>query len=114
MSYIIWPDGIKGDIVREIYEERFRQIAKFGEQLELGETDTLAIISEEFGELAKDVVEIMMFNGETTNPKYLGHMRNAEVECIQLAACCLAFIERLHAQNEWIYAPGSKERHPSA
>lgn len=72
-------------ILQEVYNERIRQDAKWGEQNHDVRTWML-ILAEEFGEAAKEANEVHFRSKETTD------YRN---ELIQTAAVCVAALESL-------------------
>ena len=104
MGYTIWPDGPTGDVVREVYEERTRQETKWGEQNHEREV-YFTILAEEFGEVAKEVVELHAYNGPTGAVAYRDRMKNLRTELIQTAAVAVAMIECLERNNVWLYHP---------
>lgn len=89
MGYTIWPDGTTGDVVREVYEERGRQDAKWGQQEHEPER-YFSILAEEFGEVAKEVVEF-----HSPGVDKVERLRNMREELIQTAAVAVAMVECL-------------------
>ena len=73
-------------IFAEIIAERKRQDAKFGACRNLGAFKRLAILGEEFGEVAMAL-----------NDNQLDHMRE---ELVQVAACCVDWLEELDRKAE--------------
>ncbi len=87
-------------VLQEVQKERERQDAKWGEQNhEAGRW--LAILAEEFGELAKEVVEIEFCSEREPCQCALIEMR---AEAIQVAAVAVAMIECCD-RNGWIEPP---------
>lgn len=82
------------DILEEVRKERIAQDSRFGWPRIHEPSWWLAILSEEFGEFARDVVEREFEEG-----RYTDNMRN---ELIQVAAVAIAAIEDLdHQYDEW-------------
>ena len=104
MGYTIWPDSPAGDVVRDVYEERVRQDKKWGEQNH-DNAHYFAILAEEFGEVAKEVVELHAYNGPTGAVAYIERMQNLRTELIQTAAVAVAMVECLERNNIWLYHP---------
>ena len=79
------------DILLEIKQERFEQDAKWGQQNH-DPVSWNAILGEEIGEVAKEVVEFIFHGGDSKDSKelILGKMR---MELIQSAAVIVAMIE---------------------
>lgn len=79
------------DICEEILDERHAQDQKWGEQNHVP-TDYLAILAEEFGECAKDVVEITFTKSANKRQE---HLKKLRVELIQTAAVAVAMVQSL-------------------
>ena len=102
MSYTIWPDGLSGEVVRDIFDERRRQEhlreqGKFSrtcatrssaEVVALTNPESLAVLAEEFGEVSRHVTE------EIIDPVRLDRMKLRK-ELIEVAAVAAAWAERL-------------------
>ena len=109
MSYTIWPDGSTGEILQDIYRERFRQEelrlkGKFEytcDSKEISNSYKLAILGEEFGEVSKEVNEELNFLHKLAkDPCEVDHIKKAyhirmRKELIQVAAVCVAWAESL-------------------
>jgi NTP pyrophosphatase (non-canonical NTP hydrolase) len=103
MSYTIWPDGIGGDVLDDIHRERARQeeLCRKGKFPHTAATDALtmpeklAVLAEEFGEVAKEVTEAInvrvLRGSELTVPQ----RQALRAELIQVAAVCAAWAESL-------------------
>ncbi len=79
------------ELLDEVRRERQEQDAKWGRSfVGRSHTDWVAILGEEFGEVARAVTE---FNATRTHSEY--RMRKAEMraELIQVAAVCLSWVE---------------------
>ena len=76
---------LQGKSIEDILNERERQSDKWGNQYHLSEHQYLAILAEEFGEAAKEVVE--------------HNSRNLYVELVQVAAVAVAWLEKLRAEG---------------
>lgn len=73
------------DVLDEVFEERLKQLTKWGEQNHrVG--DWILILSEEFGEAAKEANEIRFRKADPSNYR---------AELIQVAAVAVAAIEAL-------------------
>lgn len=88
-------------VLDDITSERFRQealrdLGRFRWTLaDVGlytPAEALAVLSEEFGEIARVVCE-----GLGNRPVDTGHLRE---ELVQLAACCVAWVEALDSGDE--------------
>ena len=90
MGYVIGPDGIRGDVLREVNDERRRQDDKWGEQNH-DPFCYLTILMEEVGELAQAALHAR-FGGHAA-----GTMRK---EAVQVAAVAVAIIECLD-RDKW-------------
>lgn len=94
MGYTIWPDGYAGDAVSDIYRERQRQdtLKQQGKfrytcaDSPLSHAERLAVLAEEFGEVAHEVNEGI---NRPIDNKLL------RTELIQVAAVCVAWIEAI-------------------
>lgn len=95
MGYTIWPDGPAGEAVEAVYHERGRQEdlksqGKFPYTCadpELTHPERLTILGEEFGEVCHEVNEAI---GD--KPIDMAKLRK---ELVQVAAVCVAWVERL-------------------
>lgn len=93
-------NDIQRNILSDIVEERMRQDDKWGEDRDLIPMHWLAILTEEVGELAQEIVKQVAVVPQITDKAYLfdvtqermDRMRN---EAIQVAAVAVAFIEYL-------------------
>ena len=81
------------NIIEEVRQERFKQDEKWGEQNHYP-VGWNAILGEEIGEVAKEVVEFTFYD---KNSKQSEHqtLKNMRVELIQSAAVVIAMIESL-------------------
>lgn len=77
--------GLRTNIISEIFNERMRQIKRFGYQ-DISHFEFHAILSEEVGEVARALIE-HKYNGET--------LENYRSELVQVAATALQMIEEL-------------------
>lgn len=82
-------------ILAEIKAERLRQNEKWGEQNH-HPVEWLAILSEETGEVAKEVVELTFSNDES---EVKTRLQNYRMELIQVAAVAVQMIECLDRSN---------------
>ena len=80
-------------IFDDICQERTRQIKKFGHQLDVSLPGNLAILAEEFGEVAKEVVEFSLLHKTEETAKL-------EEELIQTAAVCVQWVEKIRLAGE--------------
>lgn len=102
MRFTIWPDGVGGEVVEAIYRERLRQeelkrSGKFKYTCaghELTHAEKLAVLAEEFGEVAREVTEevITRTTGRTDSVDRRAKIR---AELIQVAAVAAAWAESL-------------------
>lgn len=109
MGYIIWPDGPSGKVVKEVYKERERQedLRKAGKFAWTCADPTqsnarkLAVLAEEFGEVAREVTEEII-SGDKKDPD--GRIpilkQNIRKELIQVAAVCVAWVEALDSETK--------------
>lgn len=74
------------EVLRLINIERERQEALYGPQDNRTNLEWLAILSEEFGEVSKEVNDIYFKNKDTDD--YC-------IELVQLAAVCVAVLEKI-------------------
>ena len=97
MGYTIWPDGPTGEAVEAVYRERGRQedlcaAGKFPHTCAsrdgLTNPQKLAVLAEEFGEVAKHVTEEVI-SADRLNREKL------RAELIQVAAVAVAWSEAL-------------------
>lgn len=101
MGYTIWPDGITGEVVEEIYKERLRQEelrqkGKFPWTLaakHITNAEKLCPLGEEFGEVAREVTEQLISAGK--GEIHMAGQSKLREELIQLAACAAAWAESL-------------------
>lgn len=82
-------------VLREVYDERFRQDQMWGEQNH-APCDYLAILVEEVGEAAKECVAVR-FGLDSAD--LLAARRNLRVELIQVAAVAVAMVEALDREG---------------
>lgn len=116
MGYTIWPDGLTGDVLSEVNSERLRQeeLKRKGKFLfscaDSGLTDPekLSILTEEFGEVAKEVTEQVIGVGkikasrgaatvksEMIQEQLRNSQKRIREELIQVAAVAIAWVESL-------------------
>lgn len=96
MSYVIWPDGPVGDALQQVNQECWRQeeLKRSGRfphtcaDKELALSKKLAILAEEFGEVARAVLEAEGL----ANDK---HNKALRKELIQVAAVCVKWASGL-------------------
>lgn len=74
------------DVCVKVLAERRRQDEKFGDQSGHTGVEWLAILAEEFGEVAKEAVEGHFAQRDNSNLK---------VELVQTAAVCVAWLEAI-------------------
>ncbi len=79
------------DVLNEVHLERFAQEQKWGQQNH-EPARYLAILAEEFGEVAKEVVEFTWAGDPEVRRQRLQNMRK---ELIQTAAVAVAMVEAL-------------------
>jgi hypothetical protein len=77
-------------ILEDLLKERWRQDRKHGAARVLNPTARLAILAEEFGEVAKEVMERVDGNGDAARLR---------AELVQTAACAVAWIEQLDRED---------------
>lgn len=91
-------DSIWLDIITERYrQKRLLAAGKFDRDMAassdvLTPAEKLAVCSEEFGEVARIVCESLTHTGPRAAPLDTEHLRE---ELVQLATCCVAWIEEL-------------------
>ncbi len=106
MGYTVWPDGITGEVIEEVYKERQRQDklrdeGKFAwtcASLDQSNDRKLSVLAEEFGEVAREVVEetISADKGHRPDSQIIRSLRaQLRKELIQVAAVCVAWAESL-------------------
>ena len=114
MGYTIWPDGICGEVVEEVYKERARQerLREAGKFLwtcadpKIDDARKLAVLAEEFGEAAREVTDAMIASDksrtredrawdEAEAAKIAVHRAKLREELIQVAAVAVAWAESL-------------------
>lgn len=81
--------------------ERIKQNAKYGEQNH-DDFGWLAILAEEFGEAGKAVCEQL-----GTKYSKLALRENLEIELVQIAAVCIAWIECLRRRDDTTFFEGT-------
>jgi NTP pyrophosphatase (non-canonical NTP hydrolase) len=84
-------EDITANVLQEVFDERLRQDAKWGEQNHTP-VEYFAVLAEEVGEVAKDAVE-NRFNPDE------GSVANMRAELIQVAAVAVAMVESLDRGN---------------
>jgi hypothetical protein len=110
MGYTIWPDGPTGEVLSDVNSERSRQeeLKKSGKFFwtcaspDVNDSDKLAVLAEEFGEVSKEVVDAMIERGryakETLEqpPHRIAALKLALYkELVQVAAVAVAWAESL-------------------
>jgi len=85
------------ETMQAIIAERQRQIAKFGDAniggSGMGDADRVAVMTEELGEVAREVVDLRWL---ALSPEEVARKRaNLKAELVQLAACCVGFLEAM-------------------
>lgn len=101
MGYTIWPDGVSGDIVSEVYQERLKQeeLKRKGRfvytcsESDITHTECFLILSEEFGEVAHEV-------NEAIGARKVLDLKALEGELIQVAAVACAWAEKVRKERE--------------
>jgi hypothetical protein len=83
MGYVIWPDGDRGDWIREIYDECRRAQEKFAPIKNSHEGHS--IIREEFDEFWEEVKK--------------NDLIKSKQELVQVAAMCLRFLVEVKESN---------------
>lgn len=83
-------------VLKEVYAERVAQESKWGQQNH-HPVEYFAILAEEFGEVAKEVVEHNFCGDVVIKNKRLKAMRE---ELIQTAAVAVAMVECLDRNND--------------
>lgn len=78
-------------VLEEVRNERFAQDQKWGTQ-DHEAAKYLAILGEEFGEAAKEVVEMTFTNSDEQRAKHAANLRE---ELVQTAAVAVAMVEAL-------------------
>lgn len=88
-------------VLGEVFGERLRQDAKWGEQNH-GLADWTDILGEEFGEVCKASVErraaVECGNTEEANHQ----LQNLRIELVQLAAVAVSIVECIDRSTPWI------------
>jgi len=79
------------DILNEIQKERFRQVARWGEEYHTP-IEYVALLSEELGEVSRYAHELH-WNDKYYSIEVKQHLKNLEKEAVQVAALCVALIE---------------------
>lgn len=80
----------------KVIAERRKQDARFGDQSGHSGVEWLAILAEEFGEVAKEAVEGHFAQRDNSNLK---------VELVQTAAVCVAWLEAIAKIEAQVIAP---------
>jgi len=80
----------KLQIFRDIEIERDRQDAKWGDQSDTWDPRWLAVLTEEVGEVAKEILE-----GSRYNTGYMIDTEHLREELVQCAAVTIAWIEAI-------------------
>ena len=96
MGFTVWPDGVGGDVLCSIHNERARQeeLRRQGKfphtcaSVVLSHAEKFAILGEEFGEVARHVTEGVI------DPARVDVMKLRE-ELIQVAAVAAGWAESL-------------------
>lgn len=108
MGFTVWPDGVTGDVVREVYEERGRQerlreSGKFEWTLadpKQSNARKLAVLAEEFGEVSREVTEEIIIQDQgTAQGRLMVTREKLRAELIQVAACAVAWAEALEKRQ---------------
>ncbi len=86
-------------VLVEVASERKRQDAKWGEPNQ-EVLHRLGILAEEFGEVSKEVVDLVSYRGTPQVDKEWQHAANLRQELVQTAAVAVANIEVLDRQYE--------------
>lgn len=84
------------DILEQVGEERGRQIAKWGDQSHRSVAEWLLILAEEFGEVSREVNELVFRGGDDTQQRELAARYRKEM--VQVAAVAVAAISALDKQ----------------
>jgi NTP pyrophosphatase (non-canonical NTP hydrolase) len=110
MGYTIWPDGLAGEVLSDIYKERIRQedlkeLGKFTftcADLECTQPERLSVLTEEVGEVAREVTEGIIRARMRLKPTSDFGTDECDVdkeklrkELVQVAAVCVAWCEAL-------------------
>jgi NTP pyrophosphatase (non-canonical NTP hydrolase) len=90
-------------ILGDLIQERWRQDRLHGAGRVLNPTARLAILAEEFGEVAKEVMERVDGRGD------VARLRS---ELVETAACAVAWIEQLDDQEPGVPATPEPEASP--
>jgi NTP pyrophosphatase (non-canonical NTP hydrolase) len=98
-------------VILDIVAERARQDAKFGDQTKRTPFEWLAILTEELGEVAKEVCETGFIYAHTTNQYLVERSVALRDELVQTAAVAVAMIEAGDRACWWPMtdAPPAKE-----
>lgn len=95
MGYTIWPDTDDGEVLEEVHRERQRQDelkrrGKFARTCAdaMSDPERLAVLAEEFGEVAREVTEAI----SDPSRRDVAKLR---AELVQTAAVCVAWCEGL-------------------
>jgi NTP pyrophosphatase (non-canonical NTP hydrolase) len=80
------------EVLSEVLRERFRQESLWGPQ-DHDPMVWLAILAEEFGEVAKEVCDSSIALGGGKTEKMLAALKNYRTELIQVAAVAVAMVE---------------------
>jgi hypothetical protein len=86
-------------VLADVVQERIRQERRFPDHTlaaaGMSHVERLAVIAEEFGEVAHDVSDLTW-----PRPERQVAIAELRTELLQLAACCVAWIEDLDAEAE--------------
>ena len=87
-----YREMLRNLILGELLVERERQEKKFGvdQYLDISDSDCLAVLIEEVGEVARELNEILLGNSSTE-----AYHRRLRKELLQTAAVAVAWIEAL-------------------
>jgi len=92
----------KLEVYSAIISERRRQVEKWGDQFHK-DTFWLAILGEEFGEIAKELADnyerTFYMNNQKDKDTYEKYRSNLKKEIIQTAAVCVAWLENFDGEN---------------
>lgn len=91
---VLWPDA---DIVEEVLNERLKQYEKFGDQNNLSQHEFLAILTEEVGEIAKDINDITYAASTIPPEDYISLLKNLRNEWLQTAAVAVQGVRAMDA-----------------
>lgn len=95
MSYPFHTNYICASTCEAINEEREKQVDKFGQQDNLTDSESLLIIAEEFGEVAKEICSVNLGTAEEKNINKNDYKKKLRKEVLQLITVSVAFYERI-------------------